>query len=138
MQGPQVGMGARLNAVSWFCQAYLTSHLTTRAEIRLTRRWIGDRGLGTRQDLKDSNFRILPYCPCTHDYHSSCPCLLHNLQSWPLFLIQWLVSACCLLIFTIMPVAVIRSASSSCRRKDLSCQFFEPLDSMQECSEPLF
>jgi hypothetical protein len=47
---------------------------------RLTRRWIGDRGLGTRQDLKDSNFRIPPYFPCTHDRYSFFPCSLHNLQ----------------------------------------------------------
>jgi hypothetical protein len=43
-------MGLRLKAVSWFCQAYLTTHLTTRAEIRLTRRWIGDCGPSTRNN----------------------------------------------------------------------------------------
>jgi hypothetical protein len=32
---------------------------------------------------------------------------------------------------------VIRSASSTCRRKGQSCRFFQPLYSLQECSGPL-
>jgi hypothetical protein len=41
------------------------THLTIRAESRLTWRWNGTRGLGTREDLKHSNFGILPDWPCT-------------------------------------------------------------------------
>jgi hypothetical protein len=55
-----------------------------------------------------------------------------------LFSIPWLLLACCVLIFTIMPVAVIRSASSLAGEKGQFRQFFAQLDSAQECSGPLF
>jgi hypothetical protein len=50
------------------------------------------------------------------------PCIL---QDCPECFIQWLFSTCSLLVLIIMPVAMIRSASSTCRRKrrkGRSCQ----------------
>jgi hypothetical protein len=50
----------------------------------------------------------------------------------------WLLFACCLLIFTILPVAVIRSASTLAGKKGQPRQFFAQLDSVQECFGPQF
>jgi hypothetical protein len=97
--------------VSWFCQAYLTTHLTTRAEIRLTRRWIGDRGPSTRNN--SNTLRRAPesrrslgnvqefYRPSKLSPHFSV--IAHIFHSMDLFF------ACSFLISIIMPVAVIRS-----------------------------
>jgi hypothetical protein len=44
----------------------------------------------------------------------------------------------CVLVFIIMPVAVIRLVSSLAGKKGQSRQFFAQLDSVQECSGPQF
>jgi hypothetical protein len=59
---------------------------------------------------------VMVICP---NFSLSIPCVL---QSSTAMFIPWLVSTFCLLIFTIMPVALIRSAPSSCRRKGRSRQ----------------
>jgi hypothetical protein len=56
----------------------------------------------------------------------------------PYFFIPWLLFASCMLKFTIMPVAVIRSVSSLASEKGQSRKFFAQLDSLQECSGPQF
>jgi hypothetical protein len=57
-----------------------------------------------------------------------------SFQSLPIFLIPWIFFACCLLIFMIMPVAVIRSVLQLASEKGRSPQFFPQPDFVQESS----
>jgi hypothetical protein len=59
-------------------------------------------------------------------------------QSLPIFFVPWIFFACCLLIFIIMPVAVIRSVLQLASEKGRSPQFFPKPDFVQESSGPLF
>jgi hypothetical protein len=57
---------------------------------------------------------------------------------WLLFFNPWLLFACCMLIFTIMQVAVICLVSLLAGEKGQYSKFFAQLDSMQECSGQQF
>ncbi len=59
-------------------------------------------------------------------------------QSLPIFFIPWIFFARCLLIFIIMPVAVIRLVLQLASEKGRSPQFFPQPDLVQESSGPLF